>query len=208
MADRFPLIYNPSAGQIQEIASGDNLDLTGNSITGAGIVTATTFSGNLSGNATGLSGTPNITVGTVTGNLSGNLTGAASTAAVLGINTTSLNSTKFYVAGNSASEVVTLTDGATITPDFSTGNNFTVTLGDNRTLANPTNTTVGQSGVLYIVQDGTGSRTLGVGTHWHFPAGTAPTLTTTANAVDVFAFSVRSSTSVVANAILDVKVTA
>jgi len=194
MADRFPLIFNTSAGQIQEVSSGDNIDLTGNNITGAGIVTATSFSGALTGN--------------VTGNLSGNITGAASTAAVLGINTTSLNSTKFYVAGNSASEVVTLTDGATITPDFSTGNNFTVTLGGNRTLANPTNTTVGQSGVLYIVQDGTGSRTLGVGTHWHFPAGTAPTLTTTANAVDVFAFSVRSSTSVVANAILDVKVTA
>ena len=159
-----------------------------------GVTTATSFSGALTGN--------------VTGNLSGNITGAASTAAVLGINTTSLNSTKLYVAGNSASEVVTLTDGATITPDFSTGNNFTVTLGGNRTLANPINTTVGQSGVLYIVQDGTGSRTLGVGTHWHFPAGTAPTLTTTANAVDVFAFSVRSSTSVVTNTILDVKVTA
>ena len=125
----------------------------------------------------------------------------------VGINTNNPGA-KLHVYGNSASEVVTLTDGATITPDFSTGNNFTVTLGDNRTLANPTNTTVGQSGVLYIVQDGTGSRTLGVGTHWHFPAGTAPTLTTTANAVDVFAFSVRSSTSVVANAILDVKVTA
>lgn len=125
----------------------------------------------------------------------------------VGINTTSPGA-KLHVYGNSASQIVTLTDGATITPDFSTGNNFTVTLGDNRTLANPTNTTVGQSGVLYIVQDGTGSRTLGVGTHWHFPAGTAPTLTTTANAVDVFAFSVRSSTSVVANAILDVKVTA
>ena len=163
-----------------------------------GVTTATSFSGALTGNVTG----------NVTGNLSGNLTGAASTAAVLGINTTSLNSTKFYVAGNSASEVVTLTDGATITPDFSTGNNFTVTLGGNRTLANPTNTTVGQSGVVYIVQDGTGSRTLGVGTHWHFPAGTAPTLTTTANAVDVFAFSVRSSTSITANAILDVKATA
>jgi hypothetical protein len=194
MADRFPLIFNTSAGQIQEVSSGDNIDLTGNNITGAGIVTATSFSGALTGN--------------VTGNLSGNITGAASTAAVLGINTTSLNSTKFYVSGNSASEVVTLTDGATITPDFSTGNNFTVTLGGNRTLANPTNTTVGQSGVIYIVQDGTGSRTLGVGTHWHFPAGTAPTLTTTGGSVDVFAFSVRSSTSVVANAILDVKVTA
>ena len=208
MADRFPLIYNPSAGQIQEIASGDNLDLTGNSITGAGIVTATTFSGNLTGNATGLSGTPNITVGTVTGNLSGNLTGAASTAAVLGINTTSLNSTKFYVSGNSASNVVAISTASTITIDMSTGNNFTVILDGNYTLGNPTNTTVGQSGVLYIVQDGTGSRTLGLGTHWHFPAGSAPILTTTGGSVDVFAFSVRSSTSVVANAILDVKVTA
>jgi hypothetical protein len=81
MADRFPLIYNPSAGQIQEIASGDNLDLTGNSITGAGIVTATTFSGNLTGNATGLSGNQTLLVLLLT---------AAST--VLGINTTSLNS--------------------------------------------------------------------------------------------------------------------
>jgi len=41
----------------------------------SGIVTATTFSGNVTGNATGLSGTPNITVGTVTGNLTGNVTG-------------------------------------------------------------------------------------------------------------------------------------
>jgi len=202
MADRFPLIFNTSAGQIQEVSSGDNIDLTGNNITGAGIVTATSFSGALTGDVTG-----NLT-GNVTGNLSGNITGAASTAAVLGINTTSLNSTKFYVSGNSASEVVAIGTASTITIDMSTGNNFTVTLDGNYTLGNPTNTTVGQSGVLYIVQDGTGSRTLGVGTHWHFPAGTAPTLTTTANAVDVFAFSVRSSTSVVANAILDVKVTA
>jgi len=32
MADRFPLILNTSANQIQEIASGDNLDMTGNNI--------------------------------------------------------------------------------------------------------------------------------------------------------------------------------
>ena len=50
MADRFPLIFNTSAGQIQELASGDNLDLTGNNVTGAGIVSATTLS--VSGNAT------------------------------------------------------------------------------------------------------------------------------------------------------------
>ena len=34
MADKFPLILNTSANQIQEIASGDNLDLTGNNIKG------------------------------------------------------------------------------------------------------------------------------------------------------------------------------
>ena len=34
MADRFPLILNTSANQIQEIASGDTLDLTGSNIKG------------------------------------------------------------------------------------------------------------------------------------------------------------------------------
>lgn len=50
MADRFPLIANTSANQIQELASGDTLNLTGNNITGAGIITATTgsFTGNVS----------------------------------------------------------------------------------------------------------------------------------------------------------------
>ena len=40
MADRFPLILNTSNNQIQEIASGDNLDLTGSGISNAGIITA------------------------------------------------------------------------------------------------------------------------------------------------------------------------
>jgi len=40
MADRFPLILNTSANQIQEIGSGDQLDLSGNNIANAGIITA------------------------------------------------------------------------------------------------------------------------------------------------------------------------
>ena len=87
-----------------------------------------------------------------------------------------------------------MSDGATITPDFSTSNNFTVTLGGNRNLANPTNITAGQSGVIFVVQDATGSRTLAYGTYWKFPGGTAPTLTTTANAVDILAYVCKSST--------------
>ena len=94
-----------------------------------------------------------------------------------------------------------LTDGATITPDFAVANNFSVTLGGNRTLANPSNLTAGQSGAIFITQDGTGSRTLAFGTYWDFPAGTAPTLTTTASAVDLLVYTVRTTTSIHANLI-------
>tara|TARA_B100001115_G_scaffold49781_1_gene36852 strand:- start:205 stop:852 length:648 start_codon:yes stop_codon:yes gene_type:complete len=40
MADKFPLIANTSAQQIQEISSGDNLNLLGNSIVGVVSITA------------------------------------------------------------------------------------------------------------------------------------------------------------------------
>lgn len=92
--------------------------------------------------------------------------------------------------------IVTLTDGATITPDFDAGCNFAVTLGGNRTIANPSNIAAGQSGSIFLVQDATGSRTASWGSYWDFPAGTAPTLTTTANAVDRIDYVVRSATSI------------
>jgi hypothetical protein len=101
--------------------------------------------------------------------------------------------------------VSALTDGSTITPDFAVANNFSVTLGGNRTLANPSNLTAGQHGVIVITQDGTGSRTLAYGSYFKFPAGTAPTLTTTASAVDVLAYFVESSTRITARLIGDTK---
>lgn len=97
-----------------------------------------------------------------------------------------------------------LTDGATITPDFSLANNFSVTLGGNRTLANPTNLTAGASGAIFISQDGTGSRTLAFGSAWSFSGGTAPTLTTTASAIDVLVYTVRSSTDIAATLITNI----
>lgn len=101
--------------------------------------------------------------------------------------------------------ITALTDGATITPNFNNANNFSVTLGGNRTLANPTNLTAGQSGVIVITQDGTGSRTLAYGSNFKFPGGTAPTLTTTASAVDVLAYYVESASRITARLVADVK---
>jgi len=117
---------------------------------------------------------------------------------VSGSNVTGLGETTSSdsLEGRFAVEVATLTDGATITPDFGANQNFTVTLEGNRTLANPTNKVVGQTGSIFIVQDGTGSRTLSYGTDYEFAGGTAPTLTTTASAVDRIDYVIRSSTSI------------
>ena len=100
--------------------------------------------------------------------------------------------------------ITALTDGATITPDFAVGNNYSVTLAGNRTLANPTNLTAGQSGVILVSQDSTGSRTLAFGSYWKFAGGIAPTLTTTTSAVDVIAFLVDSSTRISTQVLLNV----
>jgi len=63
MADRFPLIANSSAGQIQELPSGDNLNFSNNSIVGVGSVTATSFVGDGSA-LTGVASTDNIRTNT------------------------------------------------------------------------------------------------------------------------------------------------
>jgi hypothetical protein len=112
----------------------------------------------------------------------------------------SLSTAQTWTAGQRG-EITALTDGATITPDFSDSNNYSVTLGGNRTLANPTNLVAGQSGCIWITQDGTGSRTLAYGSYWDFTGGTAPTLTTTANARDCLVYAVQSATQITAQLI-------
>ena len=101
--------------------------------------------------------------------------------------------------------VVALTDGVTITPDFSLANNYSITLGGNRTLAGPSNLVAGQSGVITIKQDATGSRTLAFNSAWKFAGGTVPSLTTTASATDQLAYYVNADGSVFASLNKDVK---
>lgn len=82
----------------------------------------------------------------------------------------------------------TLTDEATITWDASANQVTSVTLTNNRTLAAATNQVDGGVYVLSVVQDGTGSRTLSFNSNYKFTGGSAPTLTTGANARDVIVF--------------------
>ena len=71
MANRFPLVLNTSSNQLQELASGDTLDLTGSGLNLTGI---TTLSSSAQLN---LNGGTNINTGTrgdiLTYNASGNL---------------------------------------------------------------------------------------------------------------------------------------
>ena len=98
-----------------------------------------------------------------------------------------------------------LTDAATIAVPFAVGNNYSVTLGGNRTLGQPTDQTAGQSGSIFVTQDGTGSRTLAYHADWKWAGGTAPTLSTTAAAVDRIDYTVAEANKIHAVVTLDVK---
>jgi len=100
-------------------------------------------------------------------------------------------------------EITALTSAATVTPDMADSNHFSCTMAHNITFANPSNLTAGQTGSIFLTQDGTGSRTASWGSYWDWAAGVAPTLTTTAAAVDRIDYVVRTTTSINAVATLN-----
>ena len=104
--------------------------------------------------------------------------------------------------GAAASNLTTLTPASEITIDFNNNNNFKVTLGHNTTFMNPSNPTPGQTGSIFITQDGTGGRTGSWNSYWDFIGGTAPTLTTTAAGVDRIDYVILDATNIQAVATL------
>ena len=104
------------------------------------------------------------------------------------------------VVGNGAQAYSSPVSVAVVTSavslDFATGNNFTTILNGNVSIANPVNPQPGQSGIIYVLQDGAGSRTMSFNANWKFEGGTAPTLSTAASAVDALIYNVRTSTAI------------
>lgn len=78
-------------------------------------------------------------------------------------------------------------DAATITFNLNNSLIQTVTLGGNRTLA-LSNVTTGRPFLLRLVQDGSGNRTVTWFSGIKWPGGSAPALSTAANAIDAFVF--------------------
>jgi hypothetical protein len=187
-ADRI-MFWDESANAVTWLTAGTGLTITGTSIaadtvsaaseSAAGIVELATNAETQTGTDTARAITP------------ANLTAKEASSANYLANTADRILTTDIV-WTSAAEV-TLTDAATIAVDMNTFINAVVTLGGNRTLGNPTNEKVGQTGFIRIVQDGTGSRTLAYGTDWEFAGGIAPVLTTTASAQDLLFYTVIAS---------------
>ena len=80
--------------------------------------------------------------------------------------------------------------------DFSQFQNFILTFTGNVTLTNPTTEVIGQSGFIICIQDGTGSRTLSLGTDYETAGAVGITLSTDANAVDMIPYVVQSASNI------------
>lgn len=101
---------------------------------------------------------------------------------------TLLKTANSWTAGQAVTPTVggTQSAGGTYTPDFSVSNSVTLIFGaGNLTIANPNNIKAGQSYIIDLTQDGTGSRTVTWGPDFKWQAAAAPTLSTAANAEDV-----------------------
>ena len=99
-----------------------------------------------------------------------------------------LASSNVYTAAQ-GSAITALTDAATISWDMGVGNVFSVVLDGARTMAAPTNHVAGYTYILFVVQDDTvGGRTITWNSDFHWAGGTAPTLATAVDSVDVITF--------------------
>mgnify|MGYP003133497409 CR=1 FL=1 len=173
--------------------------LTANTQFNAGIITAHAI-------ATGAVGPTELAAGAVSANtkMAADVVGAreiriGNLAAANAVFTH--NSATYAKAQLGRVESVTV-GAANVTINFANCNIFNLTLGTNSNLNRPSNIAVGQAGTIFVTQDGTGSRTLSYSSVWDFAGGTAPTLTTTASAVDRIDYVVYSTSRIQAVATL------
>ena len=137
------------------------------------------------------------------------LTGQGSTSDVTIKN--DADATVFSIAtgtttGTFAGTVLAKTDTDTsntgsVTLDFTANQNFVLTFTGNVALANPSTEQVGQAGVIVCIQDGTGSRTLSLGSQFKTVGDAGITLSTAANAVDIIPYFVSAADSILIGAV-------
>lgn len=169
--------------------AGQFINVTGNTA-GFTTITGNTVTGTNIGVGSGIT-FPDATVQTTAA------VAIANVATTTGIQT-------FTAAQRGAVVVVPYATGISL--DFSSGNNFQITLTGNTTLQNPTNIASGQAGVITVIQ-GTASNTMAFSTGWQYPggSGSTPTITATSGAVDLLVYYTKDTSSVSYRLVQDVK---
>lgn len=202
--------YNPSTNTLTASTFSGSLSgnastsssCTGNAATATSLQTARSISltGDLNGTAS-FDGSANISISTqvndnshnhVISNVS-NLQSSLDAKAALG-------SAQTFTAAQRGT-VSSLSSSSSITPNFATANNFSLSLGTNTTINNPSNLTAGQSGAIAITYSG--AYTVAFGSYWKFAGGTAPTATSTSGKTDLLVYYVESSTRISAQLLLN-----
>ena len=125
--------------------------------------------------------------------LKGNDGGATITAMTLDMSAAGAMTTNSSITAGTIVLGNTDTDtsnSGNVTLDFDANQNFVLTMTGNVTLVNPSTESVGQSGFIALIQDGTGGRTLTLGTDYESAGGAGITLTSTASATDLVPYVV------------------
>ena len=117
----------------------------------------------------------------------GTVNGSLTVSGTATLNEVTLNKA---VQGNTNTNATTT---GNVTLDFDTYQNFVLTFTGNVTLDNPTTEAVGQSGFIICIQDGTGSRTLSLGTDYETAGAAGITLSTAASTTDMIPYIVVAS---------------
>ena len=122
--------------------------------------------------------------------------GGTGSSSLAGANIVASNANTTFTKALRGSTQTAGSQTGSVTLDFDTYQNFVLTATGNVTLANPSTESVGQSGIIVFIQDGTGSRTLSLGTDYETAGGAGLTISTAASAVDVIPYFVKASGSI------------
>ena len=101
-----------------------------------------------------------------------------------------------------AAQAIDSLSGTSVTPNFASGNNFSLTLSGTTTINNPSNITAGQSGVIIITQ-ASGGYAVSWGSYWDWAGGTPPSIPTTNGSISCVTWFARTTTSILATAALE-----
>jgi len=208
-------VEGSSAGQIVTGSSAYDAVLAGSNGISFSADAGTTLHARLSSSGLDVvgalsAGTPIASTSGGTGNGYTKFSGPASTEKTFTLPNASatvavLNQVQAYSKAQSGTPVALTSSGASIAVDLSLGNNFTHSMGENTTLASPSNPVAGQSGVIVVTQHPSAPKTLAYNSFWKFAGGTVPSLTATNSAVDVFTYYVESATRATCSLVADVK---